>query len=140
MQALAQVLPNTIEEVAKRKTGRPTKMTPETIARLEEAWLNGATDVQACFIAGIAEQTLNDYTTKHPEYLLRKHALKENIALNATHTVARHVKKDPHLALSVLERLKKETWSPRTELTGESGQPFSFTFVPTKAVEPPNNG
>src|SRR3990167_997928 len=140
--ALAQVLPDTIENVAKKeiKTGRPSKVTKETLQALETAWANGATDVQACFIAGITPPTLYDYQTKHPDYLIRKEALKGNIALNAKHTIARHVKKDPQLALDVIERLEKNEWSLRTEYTGADGTPISFSFVPDKTQIDGNNG
>lgn len=129
MTALVQVLPNTIEEVAKRKVGRPTKVTPQILARLEEQWMNGANDSQACFIAGITPQTLYTYQERNPEYLIKKEACKGNIALNAKHTIARHVKRDPELALKVVERLEKDTWSLRTELTGADGKDFTFKWV-----------
>ena len=125
---------NSIEDVAKLtrnyKVGRPRKITPEILARIEEAWANGANDLQACFIGGIGEQTLRDYIARTPEYQSRKDAIKGNIALNAKYTIAKAVKRDPHLALDVIERLEKNEWSLRTELTGAEGAPMSFTFVP----------
>ncbi len=129
MTTLVEIAPDDIETAAKRKTGRPTKVTPETLAKLERAWLEGANDVEACFIAGIAPSALYAYQEKNPEYTLRKDALKNNIAFNAKKTIGKAIKRDPHLALDVVSRLQKDQWSLRTELTGAEGKDFTFRFV-----------
>jgi hypothetical protein len=38
--------------------GRPTKMTPDTVKKLEEAFLLGCSDIEACLVADISKQTL----------------------------------------------------------------------------------
>lgn len=70
------------------KRGRPTVMTAETLAKLEEAFLVGATDLQACFYAGIGARTLYEYQEENPEYAQRKAALKENLQFRAKKLVA----------------------------------------------------
>lgn len=50
---------------------RPTKMTPEVLKKLEDAYLCDATHLQAARYAGISEPTLHDYKNKHPEFSKR---------------------------------------------------------------------
>ena len=56
---------------------RPTVMTPEVIAKLEEAFAWGCSDIEACLWADIAPKTLYVYQEKNPEFAQRKAALKE---------------------------------------------------------------
>ena len=101
---------------------RPTVMTPEVIAKLEEAFAWGCTDIEACLWANIAEKTLYLYQEKNPEFIQRKESLKETPALNSRATVARAVKRDPKLAIDYLARKKKDEFSLRSEFTGAEGR------------------
>lgn len=65
------------------EVGRPTIMDELTLKKLDECFANGATDIQACFIANISTQTLYNYQHEHPEYVERKQALKDMIAYQA---------------------------------------------------------
>ena len=65
------------------EVGRPTVMTKEVIAKLEDAFSNGATDLQACFLANISKDSLYRYIQEHPEFSDRKEALKDMIAYQA---------------------------------------------------------
>ncbi len=56
--------------------GRPTVMTVETVNKLEEAFMLGCTDEEACFAANISKQTLYNYQDKNPEFIDRKETLK----------------------------------------------------------------
>lgn len=58
--------------------GRPKKLTPEVIQKLEEAFLMGCTDLEACLAADIGKSTLYDYCNANPEFSERKEALKQN--------------------------------------------------------------
>jgi predicted Zn-dependent protease len=49
------------------KAGRPTKYTPDTVARLLKALADGLTQEQACLASGIGKQTLSDWLERHPE-------------------------------------------------------------------------
>jgi len=128
-----QIYQGEVIERPNRKPGRPTKMTPDTIAKLEQAFAEGQTDLQACFTAGIGTDTLYRYIEQHPEYEARKNALKGNIAVQAKKSILKHIPRDGKLALDVIERLEKNEWSLRTEITGAEGEPMSFTFVPPKS-------
>jgi len=46
------------KEIRPNKGGRPTKMTPEVIAKLEYAFAISCTDQQACIYAEISVDTL----------------------------------------------------------------------------------
>lgn len=102
--------------------GRPPKMTDLVIKKLEEAFLDGATDEEACFYADISHQTLYNYQKEHPEFVERKEALKQNPIFLARRTVVRAVKIDPEIALKFLERKKKDEFSTRSEVTGKDGK------------------
>lgn len=101
---------------------RPTVMTPEVIAKLEEAFAWGCTDVEACLWADIAQKTLYLYQEKNPEFIQRKAELKETPIMLARKTVLKGIKVNPDLALKFLERKKKDEYSLRQELTGADGK------------------
>jgi hypothetical protein len=63
--------------------GRPTKMTKETLKKLEEAYLSGATHLEAAIYAGISEVTLHDYRKKNPVYSKYIKGLRDNTTLCA---------------------------------------------------------
>lgn len=102
--------------------GRPTVMTPEVLAKLEEAFAWGCSDVEACLWADIAPATLYKYQDSNPEYSERKAELKETPILLARKSVVSNLSKDRELALKFLERKKKDEFSLRSELTGKDGQ------------------
>ena len=120
------------KRVMPKSTGRPTKVTQEVIRTLEQAYLNDATDVQACLMAGISEDTLQRYMKRNPSFRERKKALASNMALQAKLSLLKHIPRDGKLALDVVERLEKERYSLRTELTGAEGKDFTFKFVEPK--------
>ena len=69
--------------MAKNKGGRPTKMTPELIGKLEDAFTWGCTDTEACCFADIACSTLYDYCEKNPQFSERKEKLKNMPVMKA---------------------------------------------------------
>lgn len=62
--------------MAKNKGGRPTVMTPDVLAKLEDAFLHGLSDKRACQYAGISVDALYAYQEKFPEFSQRKESLK----------------------------------------------------------------
>jgi hypothetical protein len=62
---------------------RPTVMTDAVLRKLEEAFLMGCTDIEACLYADIGERTLYDYCDANPEFSQRKNRLKTNPAIKA---------------------------------------------------------
>ena len=101
--------------MAKNKGGRPTVMTEAVIAKLEEAFLLGCTDLEACLLADISKDALYDYQNKNPEFTERKQRLKETPVLKARTSVVKELESNPELALKYLERKKKDEFSTRQE-------------------------
>ncbi len=114
------------------KIGRPTVITPETIAKLEEVFALGGTDEEACFYADIGKTTLYNYQQEHPEFVERKEALKQRPFLKARQTFVKALD-DPHYAVEYLRRKKKAEFSDRTEMTGAEGKDMVITIAETVA-------
>ena len=113
----------------KNKGGRPTLMTKETIALLEIAYSNDATDLEACFIAEISPPTLYSYQEKHPAFIERKRALKAMIKYQAKSNIKKTIEMELGCDTSkwYLERKgKNEGFNSRTELTGADGKDLTM--------------
>lgn len=94
---------------------RPTIMTPEVIAKLEEAFSWGCTDIEACLHANIAVQTLYKYQERVPKFIERKNALKENPVMLARKSVVKQLQRDGKLAMDYLSRKRKDEFSTKSE-------------------------
>lgn len=106
-----------------RKVGRPAAITTEIIGKLEVAFLNGASDKEACFVAGIGATTLYEYCNDNPQFAERKEALKEMIKYKARSNVSKAINDgDKPLSQWYLERKAKDEFSVRTENTGKDGK------------------
>jgi len=104
------------------KDGRPTVMTPETIAKLEEAFLNGASDKEAIFQANIGSSTFYEYCKENPNFAERKEDLKDQVKYRARKNIVQAIEGgDKTLSQWYLERKVKEEFSPRVEQTGKEG-------------------
>lgn len=107
--------------------GRPTSMTEEVVQKLEEAFLLGCSDLEACFYADIAKQTLYSYQEAHPEFKDRKEELKANPVFLARKSVVDGVKIDADLALKYLERKCKDEFSTKSESRNEHSGSMSIS-------------
>ena len=95
---------------------RPTIMTPEVIAKLEEAYAWGCTDPEACLWANIALATLYKYQEKNPKFTERKKELQETpIMLSRKNIVNALLRGDRETAKWMLERKRKSEFSTKTE-------------------------
>ena len=104
------------KQLPKNLGGRPTKMTPETIKKLEEAFAIGASDKEACFYADISHETLYTYQDKTPGFLERKEALKQRPVLLARQSVVKAIESDPATARWFLERKSRNEFATKTEV------------------------
>lgn len=68
-------------------TGRPTVMTKPTIRKLEDGFLMGFSDREACLYADIAPSTLYAYCEANPGFSERKELLKEQPKMLAKRNV-----------------------------------------------------
>ncbi len=109
--------------------GRPLAVTPEVLSKLEEAFLLGCTDEEACLVADISRATLYNYQKDHPEFIERKEELKERPVYIARKSVVDALEKDPKLSLDYLQRKKKGEFAIRVENTGADGAPLNIQIV-----------
>lgn len=101
---------------------RPTKMTPETVKKLEEAFAYGCTDAEACAYADITKPTLYEYCEKNPEFTDRKETLKNLPTFKAKRIINDALDESDILtAHKVVDR--KEGTKVKQEVTGANGGP-----------------
>lgn len=104
------------------------------IRRLEQAFIAGANDTEACFIAGLPVSFLKNHEKDNPDFVERKHALQNMTKFRAKALVAKAIEKErkTEVAQWYLERKgKDEGFSTRQELTGPNGK----DLVPPEAVQ-----
>ena len=107
--------------------GRPSKMTPEAIAKLEFAFCKGFTDQQASDYVSIDISTLYDYCKKHPEFSHKKEKLKRTPNLTAKINLVEAMdNEDMTIKMNSsrfwAERKMKDEFSLRVENTGKDGK------------------
>lgn len=97
-------------------TGRPTKLTPETIDKLRTAFLMGCSDIEACLYADISKTALYNYQQKNPNFVDQKEQWKEQLTLKARTVIANALNnKDENTAKWYLERKAKNEFSTKVE-------------------------
>jgi len=119
------------------KCGRPTVMTPTVIAKLEEAFTWGCTDIEACLWADISVAALWDYMQKYPEFSTRRDKLKKTPTLTARRTVVASLPGDNEMSLKYLERKEKREFSLRqeTEIANREGEAFVVSEITAENVD-----
>lgn len=93
--------------------GRPTKITKECVAKLEQAYKIGANDTEACLHAGIDRSTLFRYEKENEEFRNKKAEWKRQPILKAKFSVYKGLD-DPKLALDFL-KLRDDDFSPKVK-------------------------
>lgn len=112
-----------------REPGRPTVMTESTLAKLDEGFLMGFSDKEACLYADIHPATLYRYNEENPEYRERKELLKDQVNMRAKNNIAAAIKLgDKELSKWYLER-RDSDFVPKkaTDLTS-GGKPLLLNF------------
>lgn len=108
------------------RTGRPRKITEEVLRKLEQAFLMGCTDLEACVAADIGARTLYDYCAANPEFSQRKETLKTNPTMRAKMVEYEAIcEKDLKAAQEYLKR--KE--GSKVAVTGNEGGPLETKTV-----------
>ena len=103
------------------KAGRPTKFTPETINKLEQAFAIDCSVEEACAYAEISRETFYQWLEKNPAFSDRIERLRQMPVLKARQTVNTHLS-DPNMAMRYLEKKKrKEFGSDIGQLVPEEG-------------------
>jgi len=70
---------------------RPTKLTPELLARLKVVFLIGATYKEAGAAVGVSERTISNYTKNEPELLRQIEGWRSVPILKAKQTIIDHL-------------------------------------------------
>jgi len=111
-----------------KKMGRPTVMTENTIRKLEEAFIKGLSDREACLYANIGTSTLYDYCNENPEFSERKELLKEQVKMRAKINIAEKINNgDISASMWYLERKGKEDgFNLKQELAFENDVVFEI--------------
>ena len=103
--------PTKINPTGKQKK---SKLTDETIRKLEEAFALDASILEACYYADISHDTYHRWIKEYPQLSDRFNRLREKPCLLARQSVIKAFKSDSNLALKYLERKKKEEFSLKT--------------------------
>jgi hypothetical protein len=107
----------------KKYTGRPTKMTTETLDRLKAAFLMGCSDIEACQFADISKTALYNYQNENPDFVDQKERWKEQLTLKARSVIAKALNNNEiDTAKWYMERKRKSEFSIREEFTGADGE------------------
>ena len=109
--------------------GRPKAITKKVWEVLEEAFLLGLSDAEACLKAGITKPTLYKYLEENPEKEERRDVLKENIKMHAKINIANGIKTgNIELSKYYLERTDKE-FSKKMKVENENTNTQKIIFV-----------
>jgi hypothetical protein len=115
-----------------KKKGRPSKITAEIVAKLEQAYKIGANDTEACLHAGIDRTTLFRYEQSNPDFSNKKAEWKRNPILKAKHTIYKNLD-DPSVAKWLLER-KDDEYKNKQEFSGNVNViPTEFNILPVRS-------
>ena len=95
--------------------GAPTVMTNDVLYLLDQAFMMGCSDKEACLYSGISKSTLYNYQQNNKQFVERKNLLKQNPALIARISLIKHMKNDGALALKFLERRRRKEFALRYE-------------------------
>ena len=101
------------------KIGRPTKLTPEIVRKLEEAFAMDCTVVEACLNADISRQTYYQFLKANQEYRDRFEVLRNKPFLKARRTIIDSLD-EPDYAFKYMEKKKKDEFSSRVETVNEN--------------------
>lgn len=107
-------------------------MTPETLAKLEQAFSLGCSDLEACIFADIHPTVLYRFQEKNPEFRERKEMLKQKLVLKARTVVAEALKnKDENTAKWYLERKARDEFAAKQEVAvgNLESSPFKIEIV-----------
>ena len=104
-------------EKRNHKIGRPEKITPDILAKLETAYAIGANNREAALYAGVSESCLYRYIAAHPDFKERIEALRRNPVLKAKSVIMDELESgDGVTARWLLERRASDEYTTRAEV------------------------
>lgn len=102
--------------------GRPTKLTPETVTKLEEVFALDGTVEEACFYAEISRNAYYEWIKANPALNDRFEALRQRPFLKARQTIVKALD-NPHDAQWYLTRKKRKEFGENVDVTS-GGKPI----------------
>jgi hypothetical protein len=117
----------TTKRKRKSNAGRKPVVTDIVLQKLEQAFLMGCTDTEACLFADISPRTLYSYCERNEEFSQRKEVLKQNPVLQARSVVLDAIV-DERSLVAAQELLKRKEGS-KVALTGADGGPIVSQVV-----------
>ena len=112
---------------------RPTKLTPELLDKLRQAFLIGASYREASFYAGISEKTLKNYISRDPELLPQIEQWRSEPILKAKQTIINSLDQ-PRVAQWYLER-KAQDFKPKQDISSDT-PPIPILFGVSQQADP----
>lgn len=117
----------------KNKGGRPTKkqllskhiseamtkLTPEMIQKLEQAFALDCSIGEICYYCDISNTTYYNWRDKNPELFNKLARLRERPVLKARQEVVKGIENDKEFALKYLNKKKKEEFGDSLKLDGQ---------------------
>ena len=104
--------------MAVNEEGKFTKLTPETIKKLEEVFAMDGTLEEACFYAEISKQTYYNWINENPELNERFDSLRQRPFLKARQTIIKSLD-NPDMAFKYMERKKRKEFGNNIDLTSD---------------------
>ncbi len=101
--------------------GRPTKMTPEVIGKLEEAFAIDSSIEEASFYAGIHRDTYYEWIKNNPELSDRFEALRNRPVLKARQEVVKGLDDDKNFSFKYLSRKRPHEFGDKLQVEHSGG-------------------
>lgn len=100
---------------------RPRKINRDVLRKLEEGFMLGLSDRQACLYADIALSTLYEYQKVCPAFSERKEALKENVKMRAKINIAKVIDEgDIDMSIWYLKHAAADEFSTKQQIAIEN--------------------
>lgn len=115
--------PTKREQTNRKIAAAVTKLTPEVVKKLEEAFAMDCTVSEACLYAEISRQTYYDWIKKNKKLADRFDELRETPVLKARATIIKGLD-NVGTAQWYIERKRKTEFTSRQEHTGADGAPL----------------
>lgn len=114
--------------MAVNEEGKYTKLTPETVNKLEEVFALDGTIEEACLFADISRQTYYNWIKDNKDMEERFDILRQSPFLKARRTIEKSLD-NPQYAFEYMKRKKKNEFSERQEMTGADGKDLPTPII-----------
>ena len=114
--------------MAVNEEGKFTKLTPETVNKLEEVFALDGTIEEACLFADISRQTYYNWIKDNKDMEERFDILRQTPFLKARRTIEKSLD-NPQYAFEYMKRKKKNEFSERLEQTGADGKDLPTPII-----------